>query len=230
VITVADDPIGNGWYYRAQYIVSADRETRWLVVDAWSPFGFGAPSPDVLTWADDSSGVYVLERAWGDGCDQYGSAGALARIDVVDGSRTAIVEHLYNPALAPDGDTVVYSVGPERVVARQLDGFHVVTGTIAHESYDSGWQVGDYVWSPSGEAVAFTFTSHPCSTSGIARMELDTGQTTVLLPEAAGMRIVTDWPRDDTLVVSIEEHAFSPTNQPPVEVNLDAVTGAKMPD
>ena len=86
-VSVPDDPEAPTWYYRAQYVFSADGRVSWKVVDEWSPGGLGAPYLGVLAWAPDSSAVYVDEPGTADGCDLFGWAANVDRLEVASGKQ-----------------------------------------------------------------------------------------------------------------------------------------------
>lgn len=202
-VTVRGDTWANGWYYVGQQVISADRSVVWTTRDEWAGYGMGASYPHVLTWSRDSSAVFVADASSGDGCDLFGSLNNLDRLEVATGRITRVVKDAGGLTLSPDGDSVAYQSDTQSIVVRRMDGTMAVTGTLALKPGEH-WQLGGHVWSPSGRAVAFTFSAEPCVSEGIARFDLDSGDVTILVPSTQGSLRIRDWDGADSLTLTLD--------------------------
>jgi hypothetical protein len=215
------------WYYRALHVASADGTRDFAYVDEWSMFGMGYPSPAVMAWAPDSSAVYLYETGVGDGCDIWGWGGRLERLDLRTGVRTAVRDAFMNaPMLSPDMRTLVFGDGGAVVTHDLASGREQSTGPAEVVYGLSGFvQVGGWVWSPSGDRAAFSFTSDPCETMGVGVLDRTSGRAAIVVPQAPGEAAVVRWDGEGALVVRADPYAFtylegSPT-PPPVERRVD---------
>lgn len=117
VRSVVGEPLGVGegnvteWYHRGLQVVSRDQEVVRTVIDEWSRYGIGFPSPAVRGWSPDSRWVYLYERGTAGGCDVFGWTTDLLRLDPETGEQQLLHDGLMSggPALSADGQTLAFA-------------------------------------------------------------------------------------------------------------------------
>jgi hypothetical protein len=174
------------WYHRGQQVVATDGSTVHEVLDLWSPFGIGAPSPAVLGWAPDSSWVYLYETGQAGGCGIYPWGRDLLRLAPATGEMQYLQDWMPSaPALSPDGQTLAFASPPRVVLMRPGDGSFLEVWLPGHELGPQ--QAGELKFDAEGR-LDLAFDSNPCSegwTRGRARIQTITGRAEVVETPAA---------------------------------------------
>jgi hypothetical protein len=167
-------------------VASADGRAGWVVVDEWSHFGLGYPQPEVLGWSLDGRYLYMADVVFPDGCPPPGGwQEDLRRVDLQDGQVELLTPGWSGPlALSPLVD---------RVAAFDRETSEVILIDLKTQEEqrlpfepgtDGYWDAGGFVWSPAGNALAFTVLQGdfcgPPSTS-ILRVHLPSGSIRMLV-------------------------------------------------
>jgi Tol biopolymer transport system component len=99
-----------------------------------------------------------------------------------------------NPEWSPDGKSVAYLTTHARVSNRILTIRSQETGRVRELRLDEGSYAPILRWSPDGRSVALGKVG---AASGIYRVEVDSGQMSLMVPKREGQQLrVADWSRD----------------------------------
>ena len=169
------------WYHRGQQVVATDGSVAHMVLDAWAPWGMGAPAPAVLGWAPDGSWVYLYETGTADGCGVYPWGRDLRRLAPATGELQYLQDWMPGaPALSPDGSTVAFVSEPRIVLLRPDDGSFLEAALPDQER--GALRAGDLRFDAEGR-VELAVDSQPCSaqwTRARARLDPTTGRVELL--------------------------------------------------
>ncbi len=183
-------------------ISRSDGGLRWVVLDEWTPYGLGFPTPQDFRWTKDA--LYFSLRAIPDGCSLFGWEVALLHFDLREGMLSQVASELPGaPQLAPDYGRLAY-LNEETLVIRDLESGTERRVPFAPEG--ASWQAGNLVWSPSGRQVAFTVVQSACVGAAAERSiwVVDTEQfnsTRVLSPDERRLQLFT-WAGDEALLLT----------------------------
>lgn len=147
-------------YYTELRITNAEGTTTWTPVAGWRNFGLGYTTPRVVHWSTDEQALYFTNAPHPDGCPLFVNASDLQKLDLATGVVTEILpaDSTWALAAAPDG-TIAYIQGQE---LKLLDPTTANTVRISLDLAETNVQIGNLVWSPDSQRVAFTVASAPC--------------------------------------------------------------------
>ena len=196
-------------YYTEMRVQRADGSVKWLPVATWSNFGLGYTTPQLVQWSPDGRYLYFTNAPVPDGCALFVNASDLQRLDLGSGEVQEVLptNSTGSLAIAPDGKTVAYSHADE-VVLRDLDTGEVRSQKVMAE--EASYQLGNYVWSPDSQQVAFTIANAPCQPPtwrhSILQMDAQTLATTTLIEPDQRRFTITAWPEAAQLLLLDAEH------------------------
>jgi len=205
--TVAIPPAGGEQYYTALRVTNAAGTHVWTPVAGWSTFGLGYTTPRVVQWSSDGAALYFTNAPVPDGCGLFVNASDLQKLDLATGVVTEIlpVNSTWALAAAPDG-TIAYIQGQ---ALKLLDPTTDNTTGISLELAATNVQIGNLVWSPDSQQVAFTVASAPCQPPDwrhaiyvVTRDGLTVHE--VLPPDERRLTILA-WPTTDSLLLRDRE-------------------------
>lgn len=187
---------GGEQYYTEMRVQRADDSVEWLPVATWSNFGLGYTTPQPVHWSPDGRYLYFTHAPVPDGCALFINASDLQRLDLANGEIQEVLSanSTWALAMAPDGKAVAYSNADE-IVLRDLDTGEVRSQKVVAE--EASYQLGNFVWSPDSQQLAFTIANAPCQppawSHSILQMDAQTLATTTLIESDERRFTITAW-------------------------------------
>ncbi len=147
-------------YYTEMRIRQVDGELSWMPVASWQSFGLGYTTPRIVHWSTDGRYLYYTNAPHPDGCGLFVNASDLQRLDLTAGTVQKILPQNSTWVLeaAPDG-TIAYIDGTTLVL---FDPKADIRQEIILDFAQANVQLGNLVWSPDSQQVAFTVAIEPC--------------------------------------------------------------------
>lgn len=157
---VATPQNGDAQYYTELRVTNAEETITWAPVAGWSNFGLGYTTPRVVHWLADGQSLYFTNAPHPDGCGLFINASDLHQLDLSTGAVTEILppNRTWVLAAAPDG-TIAYLQDDE---LKLLEPTTANTVRIALDMVETNVQIGNLVWSPDSQQVAYVVATDPC--------------------------------------------------------------------
>jgi hypothetical protein len=188
-------------YYTEMRIRQVDGELSWMPVAGWQPFGLGYTTPRLVHWSTDGRYLYYTNAPHPDGCGLFVNASDLQRLDLTDGTVQEILPQNSTWVLeaAPDG-TIAYVDGTTLVL---FDPKADMRQEIFLDFAQANVQLGNLVWSPDSQRVAFTVATDPCILPNwrhaIYTVDRQSGQVHLAFPKDERRFQVVGWMDDSHL-------------------------------
>lgn len=157
---VATPQNGDAQYYTELRVTNADGTITWTPVAGWSNFGLGYTTPRVVHWSADGQSLYFTNAPHPDGCGLFINASDLHQLDLTTGAVAEILppNSTWVLAAAPDG-TIAYLQANE---LKLLDPTTDTTVSIVLDMAETNVQIGNLVWSPDSQQVAYVVATDLC--------------------------------------------------------------------
>jgi len=214
LVAFPKENVGGQLAYIRLMIFGVDGKSHWTIIDEWQELGLGFPIPEPLKWSRDGRYFYFTHRVTPDGCSAFAFRTDLQRVNLEDGT---VDDLLPDPALAlalsPDDSQVAYFFGSQErgLVLRDL-----VTGEEREAKIEPGkdFNAGNILWSPDGNALAFTLAINPCTgdyglsktvwaeSTTILWVDAETLEQKVLVKEDARLFITWEWNNPEKITIT----------------------------
>lgn len=147
-------------YYTEMRVSQVAGDLTWTPIAGWQPFGLGYTTPRLVHWSTDGRYLYYTNAPHPDGCGLFVNASDLQRLDLTNGLVQEILPQSATWVLeaAPDG-TVAYV---DQTTLVFFDPVADARQDIILDFAQSDVQLGNLVWSPDSQQVAFTTAFAPC--------------------------------------------------------------------
>ncbi|MFN8454274.1 MAG: hypothetical protein U0401_06285 [Anaerolineae bacterium] len=194
---------GSEQYQTRLEVVNTTGTVKWTLADQTLNYGLGYTTPRPFHWSADGRYLYFTNLAVSDGCSLFHNGSDLYRADLSTGQVTEIVPPgVWWVSLSPDEQTAAYI--PWNGEALLLTILNLATGNYREMTFEGKYtQAGNIIWSPEGQALMLTLATNPCDsanwTQSIARVDVATLSSTILIRDDKRLFVTTEWPEAGTV-------------------------------
>ncbi|MCC6454214.1 MAG: hypothetical protein IT328_04675 [Caldilineaceae bacterium] len=199
-------------YYQRFVVEKVDGSIQYSLLDGYAPFGLGYTVMKPKSWSQDGTRLYYGNVPHPDGCALFLDASDLYELDLATGESRGILppDSAWTLSVSPDSKRVAYHArnqDEKSLYVLDMASYDYTMLDVAPILGDSD-QLGEIVWSPDNNHVAFVVAHQPCmggwaAATSIYTVNIQEMSLTPHLQRDERPLIPAAWPTPDELILAI---------------------------